>query len=363
MAEPEVAAHPSPAAPAAEPASNGADHEAFIDKGSDTIWEGMGIDKAEPADEPDVEAAARTQEQAQPLAEPDAAAASAAKPIEPAAPQPKAPPKSWAKEKHELWSKLATVPDAQDYYEQREKQMLDGIEQYKEGAHFAKQMRDVMTPYKPILAAQGVDEPQAVQYLLNAHYQLTQGSNEARMAAFNRLGVNLGLIKADAPVDENGDPVRVDPAVQKLQGEVESVKSALTERDRAAYEAERARKETEVNAFASDATHPYFDELHQDMVMMIHGMRAAGQEPVLQDVYERCVFANPVTRTKELARLQTETEAKLKENARLDALKARKAAETNIRGRESPRAPTEPTGKMFDDMGEILKEIRSRPTH
>ncbi len=45
--------------------------------------------------------------------------------------------------------------------------MLDGIEQYKGDAGFGKTLREVMAPYKPMLAAQGVDEPKAVQYLLN----------------------------------------------------------------------------------------------------------------------------------------------------------------------------------------------------
>src|SRR6266852_4180427 len=62
-------------------------------------------------------------------------------------------PKSWAKEQHEHWEKID--PKAQEYIELREKQMLDGIEQYKGYAGFGKQLREVFTPYKAMLDSQG----------------------------------------------------------------------------------------------------------------------------------------------------------------------------------------------------------------
>lgn len=262
-----------------------------------------------------------------------------------AAPSVKPPPKSWAREKHELWSKLP--PEAQEYYKTREKQFLDGLDQYKTEASFGKSMRDVLTPYKPILAAQGIDEAQAVGYLMNAHYRLTQGSKEQRLAVFQELGRSLGLV--DAAQEQ-----QLPPEVRQLQERLAGIESSLTARRQAELNEARNRAASEVTSFASDPANPYFDEVADDIVAMIQ----AGHS--LKDAYEKAVWANPVTRQKEIARLQTESEAKLKQKATEEAEAARRASSTNIRGRETRRAPTEPKGTMEDTMRDTLERIRNR---
>jgi hypothetical protein len=73
------------------------------------------------------------------------------------------------------------------------------------------------------------------------------------------------------------------------------------------------------------------------------------------------VWANPVTRAKELARVQTETETKFKENARLTALPKKQAAGVNVRSRDSQRAPTDTAeGTMEDTLRSTLKSIKDR---
>ena len=263
-------------------------------------------------------------------------------------PEARQPPKSWAKDKHELWSKLP--PEAQDYYEHREKQMLDGIEQYKGDAGYGKQMRDALLPYKAIIDAQGISEPQAVQYLLNAHYRLTQGSPEQRKSAYEQLGRNLGLIAADPA---NPDQ-KVDPMVQQLQEKLNGIESALTASQQAEYQQAQQRTVAEVNQFASDAAHPYFDEVADDIAIYIKSGAS------LKDAYERAVWANPVTRAKEQGRLQTEAEAKLREKAKTDAEAARKATAANMRGRDTRRPPTEAKGSMDDTLRETMSKIRDR---
>ena len=262
-------------------------------------------------------------------------------------------PKSWARETHELWAKLD--PKAQDQFEKREKDFLDGLEQYKGDAGFGKQMKDVMTPYRAILQSQGVDEPKAVEFLLNAHYKLSTAPAEERKSYFAKLaksyGIELGLPE-ETPMA---------PEVKGLTDRMNAIESSLTTREQAALSQARTKVAMDVEAFASDKAHPYFDEVADDIIAMIH----TGAD--LKDAYEKAVWANPVTRAKEMARIQTENEAKLRENARLDALKARKSAGSNVRTRETERAPTEQTGKLFsseheEEMRETVRRSNTR-TH
>ena len=120
----------------------------------------------------------------------------------------------------------------------------------------------------------------------------------------------------------------------------------------------------EVDAFSTAVAedgktlaHPYYQEIERDIATLLK----AGYSQSLQDAYERAVFANPVTRAKEVARLQTAEAAKVKENLRLDGLKARKAASANVRPRDTASAPTEPVGSMEDSIRSTLREIRERP--
>lgn len=265
---------------------------------------------------------------------------------EAASPVTRPPPKSWTRDKHELWAKLP--PDAQEYYEVRERQFLDGLEQYKGEASYGKAMKDVLSPYKPILAAQGIDEAQAVQYLMNAHYKLTQGTTEQRMAAYHKLGADLRLT-GEAPTQSE-----VAPEIRQLQEKLSGIESSLTARQQAEATAARERAAKEVSDFASDKANPYFDEVADDIVAMIQTGHS------LKDAYEKAVWANPVTRQKEIARIQTEAAAKLKVAASKEAEAAKRASSANVRGRETRRAPTEPKGTMDETMRETLEKIRNR---
>ena len=257
-------------------------------------------------------------------------------------------PKSWAKETHEHWAKIPK--EAQDYIETREQQMLSGLEQYKEHSSFGKQMRDVMTPYKPMLAAQGVDEPKAVQYLLNAHYRLTNGQQAEKAQYFASLAKSYGIDLAG--LQQGDEQAQVDPTVRALQEKVNALESGLTAREQASLNEARSKAAVTVNAFAADPKNVHFDEVADDVVKFI------GQGDTLEAAYEKAVWANPVTRAKEMARTQTEAEAKLREKAKAEAQAALKARGSNIRTRDTGKTPTESRGKLFGDSHEAeMREI------
>jgi hypothetical protein len=274
----------------------------------------------------------------------------AAAPVD-TAPVTRAPPTSWAKDYHEHWAK--TDPKVQDYIEKREKDFLDGLEQYKGDAGYAKQFREVVTPYAQMFQAAGVSEADGIKFLLHAQHQLTSGTIEQRRAAFERFGADLGLVTKAA--DPNAPPV--DPVVKQLQDQVNQLQSGLTARQEADLASAKAKAASEIDAFAADPAHGYFDEVAPDMVLFIN----AGHS--LKDAYEKAVRVNPVTWAKEQSRLQTEAVAKAQENARLDGLKAMKAKGANVRGVESRTAPTEPKGSFQDldaSMRDSLATIKAR---
>ena len=256
-------------------------------------------------------------------------------------------PKSWPKETKESWS---TIPQsAKDQIKLREKQMLDGLDQYKGDANYGKAFKEVLTPYQNIIRETGLNETQAVQYLMNAHVSLTSGSKEQRLSAYQQLGRNLGL---EIPAQQTGEPQAIDPKLREFESRVERMEREAQQRQIAEQNVIQEKTRSEVDKFASE--NPYFDDVAEEVAIFIKG----GLQ--LKEAYEKAIWANPVTRQKEQTRIQTETEKALKLKAAEQARKAKSARSGNINNRHTVKVPTEPKGKMFDDMEEQLASIKNR---
>lgn len=315
-----------------------------IDAASDRIGESLfGPSVAEETPEPE------TGEQVASTSEPTP---SPATPVNQATPSQEPPvdllppPKSWRQDMHAHWAKMPK--EAQAYYNEREQQMLNGMSQYK-------QIQSVLEPFVPQLSQRGITAYDWVRGLVNAERMLTQGSEEQRRAAYQKLGEQLGFTTVPP-----SQPSQVDPVVQQLQQKLSMIESGLTAQQQHIYNEAKSKVQQEVDAFAADTkAHPYFDEVAADDSP--RGLSSYLRQGLsLQDAYDAAVWANPVTRAKEQAAALTAHEAKLKENARLSALPKKRAVGVNVRSTANGTAPTEPTGSMEDTIKTTLREIRAR---
>ena len=280
-------------------------------------------------------------------------AADTAPPPAPEIPALRSAPKSWAKDYHPYWEKID--PKAQEYIEKREKDFLDGLEQYKTESSYAKSIREALTPYQQTLAGLNVNEVQAIKALFQADHNLRYSPAEQKAHYFKTLaenyGIDLGALTGPTPTQP------VDPTVKAIQDEVQQLKHAEQARLQSAQQAALESAQKEVEAFASDEkAHPYYHEVYNEMTLLIR----ANQKLSLQEAYEQAVRLNPVTYAKEVARIQTETEAKLKENERLNALPKKKALAANVKPRDTQRSPTEAMGTMEDALRSNLAKIQAR---
>lgn len=251
-------------------------------------------------------------------------------------------PQSWKKEMHDQFQKLD--PTVQDYIDQREAQMREGLEKDRTDANVGRTMRDLMTPYAALLKSQNVDEPTAVRYLLNAHYKLSTANPQEKEALAKEFLRSYGI----------GEPDNSDPEIKRLREELHGIKSHLTASQQRTLQETRERVESDVSKFASDPSHSYFDDVADDIVPLIK----AGYS--LDEAYEKAIWANPVTRQKELDRLQTEKEAKSKEKAKQDAQAALKAKSVNVRSRDTTKTPTALHGTMEDTLRDTYRAIQNR---
>lgn len=139
----------------------------------------------------------------------------------------------------------------------------DSLRQYKADKDFGALMRTTIAPFKPLLDAQGVTTAQAVHQLLKAHRNLMSPDLRIRYAQFGQLASFYGINPKD-------------------------------------FMATRASAAEEVDAFAADPNHPFFDEVSADVLAYL----AADATLTLDVAYESAVWSNPSTRAREIGRLR-----------------------------------------------------------
>ena len=79
-----------------------------------------------------------------------------------------------------------------------------------------------------------------------------------------------------------------------MQNTINQLQNAMRSTQQHTLTEARAKTEAEVNNFANDGNHPYFDELADEIAIQIKAGKG------LQDAYDTALFANPVTRAKEM---------------------------------------------------------------
>lgn len=262
-------------------------------------------------------------------------------------------PKTWSKDAIADW---ATIPDrAKQEILKREEDMFRGLEQYRGAAEVGRAYDSVVEPYRQILTAEGVDPVQLFQSFAGNHYILARGTPEQKLGlAANLLSsYNIDLIQL---ADYIGNTVPTDPAIAALQAEIAELKKGQTQVQTRETEATRSRIEAEVEAFASDPKNVYFSELVDD----ISKLMASGAAASLQQAYDTAVYANPVTRGKEQARLTAEAKAAAEAEAKARGDKVARLTGADVTTMPKQRDGTVPIGSMDDTLEETLAAIRNK---
>lgn len=256
----------------------------------------------------------------------------------------KQPPESWKKEMHETFHSLPK--EAQEYIEQREEQMRSGLDVNKNDSNLGRTVRDIMSPYEKDLQEANIEPSVMIKNLMGAHYKLSTSSPEEKAQIMQQLAQSYG-------VEFSGQGVKpVDPIVVGLQKEVNSLKYSMSQREQAARQEAMERTSKEVNEFAE--SHEYFDDVSDQLLAFIN------TGDTLEEAYEKAVWANPITRQKELDRTTKEkSEAEMK--AKMEKVRAaKKAKSTNVNSRGTGKSPTGFSGSMEDTIRDTYRDIQNR---
>jgi hypothetical protein len=243
--------------------------------------------------------------------------------------------------------------------------MFSGIAQYKSEADFSRTVKGFIAPVMQDLQAHGVAPQQFLGNLVNAHlfFSSSQVAAEQKQAALAQLAKDYGLTLPAGQADPNGGEY-TDPQVQGLQTQLAQLQSRLERYEGATQQAaqaeatkQREAQAKEVETFANDPANPYFYDVAEEIAVIIRG--SGGQMP-LKEAYEKAIWANPVTRAKEIARQEAAAVAKAKETEERLAAEAAAARGARVRTSGHQGSGTAATGSMDDTMEATLAAIKKR---
>lgn len=254
------------------------------------------------------------------------------------------PPSNWSEQDKATFK--TAPPEVQEWALRRHNEMESAFtKKTQEIADFRRGYEPVdqlFAPHMEELRAQNTTPAEVIQRWYQAEQFLTQDPVGGLQWLAQTFGVDLGQI------GQQPEAGAVDPQVQSLKQELSELKNAWTQREQTEARTRQQAISTEIQTFAAEAdgsgqpAHPHFDAVVQDMVHLAQAERAAGRTPVLKELYDKAVWANPSTREKVLASQRQAEAKKQADEARAKAAAARKAG-SSVTG-----APTTGGGSATD---------------
>jgi hypothetical protein len=260
------------------------------------------------------------------------------------------PPQSWTAEAKAEW---VNAPDKiRAEVLKREQDMHQALTRHDGELRLGRDMKEIVTPYLPIIQAEGGTPQTAVRDLLNTAYVLRTGSAEQKRALILNTAKQYGV---DLGVQEENE--YVDPTIAQLQREIEQLRQianpqAIESRLRERLESDKVH--SDIAAFAANPANVHFETVKPVMGALLQSHQAKD----LQEAYDMACYANPQIRSTLEAAKQAELEAKRKQE-----IAQKKRAASSITG--SPAVPsnsrvTNPKSSVEDDIRAVIDELESK---
>lgn len=243
-------------------------------------------------------------------------------------------------------AKFATLePDVQAEIMKRETDMARAITLHDQDRSFGKTVKDVVTPYLPMIQAEGATPETAIQSLLNTAYRLRTSSPQEKGVLLANLARQYGADMSAFSGDQ--EQAQIDPTVAALQSKLQQLEGFITQQHTQQQTVAEQNLLRDINAFQADPAHPHFEKVGQDMA----GLIKAGLAANLQEAYDKAIYMHPEVRQQVISASQTEAQRKQIEEAKQKAAKAKQLASVNLTSK-----PSLPLKSMNGSLDQLLSD-------
>lgn len=252
-----------------------------------------------------------------------------------------APPVGWTADAKAEWDSLS--PAIKAAVLKREVEISSGGRQWSDEK---RRYEEIVAPVRQAASRRGITEAEGIQRLMAAQDRLDRNPAEAIQwlaGAYNvPITVNGQQPNGSQPADGSSrtesafDPRTLSPLLSPIQQQLAAIQARFAADDQRQTDMTLQR----VQAFAADPAHAHFDAVSDELMAMLPILKGqnphATPEQLLQDAYDRAVYANPGTRAAVEAQRVADADAKRRADNSAAVNKAKLAA-SSIRG-------TPPTG-------------------
>jgi hypothetical protein len=225
-------------------------------------------------------------------------------------------PQSWSATEKAHWDKIPA--EVQAVIARREEEAHRGITALGQDAALGKKLKDVITPYLPMIRSEGGDEAGAVRDLLQTAYALRTGNAEQKLGMFQHLARQFGVDLAVAAQPAQ----QVDPQVHQLQTKIAQLEGRFVSAEQQQHQQVQGQAQTIVEAFAADPKNEFYEQVKPAMAQLLVG----GLAKDIQEAYDMACHAIPDVRSTILTRQTADAEAKRAADAKAKADAKRRAA-------------------------------------
>ena len=208
------------------------------------------------------------------------------------------PPASFSFGAKEAWAQ--TPPVVQQEVARREQQMQQWANSTAPARQLGERFHQAVQPFLPAIQAEGVDPLTAVTNLLQFGTRMRMGTPAEKAGTLAQIatiyGVDLqaldhALAGLPPPPSVQGvDPGYVNNAVQQA---LAPLYRAAQQRQYAVQQQVDGQARSEIEAFAADPKHKYFDHLRNQMADLIEVAKKHGVDLSIADAYERAGMLHP----------------------------------------------------------------------
>ena len=253
-------------------------------------------------------------------------------------------------------AKFATLdPEIQAEISRREAEVHKGFTKQDEHRNIGKTFSEAITPYLPMIRAEGAEPIQAVQNLLQTAHMLRQATPDQKQQMFiglaQQYGVDLnGVFQRLA----GGQQTQMDPQVAALQQQVQQLQQARQREQEMLENQTQTQINQAIESFSSDPKNVFFSNVKAEMAALLQSNRAKD----LQEAYDMACWARPDIRPLLLQQQEQQRAAETK--AKAD--KARLAS-GSITGSPAGRAAApnlNQSASLEDDIRASMRDVLGR---
>ena len=204
-------------------------------------------------------------------------------------------PANWSPTHRSNWSKLPQ--DMQRMVLDREAEFTQAQTQIAENGKAHNFLEGIQRSFAPVLAAEGVNAPQAIQGLFETVSRMRMGTPQQKAEAVAGIIKDYGISVSDLDDVLVGQPVQETQAseVQRLVNEqLAPMREMMGQHNNAKVQHQQHQQQTAVNDVAEFSKNAEFiNDVRNDMADLIDMAQARGVDMPLQEAYDKACAIHP----------------------------------------------------------------------